>query len=217
MNRTDTAHLDWEERWKTEEGRKRWLEPEADVKDMVPMLQERQVQSILDLGCGIGRHSLFFAERGFHVHAMDGSPSGISFLRDQAEAKQLRIESRHAEMTEIPHDANSMDYVLAWNVIYHGDLTVIHRVLAEILRVLKPKGLFQGTMLSKRHSAYGTGKRVAKNTYVKEDVSDKNHPHFYCNAAEIINLFCGFELWWLKDIKHSGELSYHWHFLAEKI
>lgn len=217
QKRTDTAHLDWEKRWRTDEGRKQWQVPDTDVVDIVPFLMKRQVREVLDLGCGIGRHSLFLADKGFRVHAIDGSPAGIAHLKDQAKEKHIEIDARHAEMTRVPYEDESMDYVLAWNVIYHGNLPVVLRVISEILRVLKPNGLLHGTMLSKRHIAMREGREVDQNTFITDGRSDKGHPHYYCNALELTSLLEGFEFWWLKDQEHRREQTYHWHFLAEKI
>ena len=72
--------------------------------------------------------------------------------------------------------------------------------------MLKPGGIFQGTMLSKRNASYGVGAEVAPNTFVDAgidpDDTDKVHPHFYCNAAELVALFAGFELLSLIDQEH---------------
>ena len=71
-------------------------------------------------------------------------------------------------------------------------------------------------MLSKRHIAMRKGHPVDENTYITDGRSDKYHPHYYCNAFELIRLLDGFELWWLKDQDQHQRQSYHWHFLAEK-
>ena len=36
---TATAYMAWNERWKTETGRREWLKPESDVKEMAELLQ----------------------------------------------------------------------------------------------------------------------------------------------------------------------------------
>jgi len=61
---TATAVEAWDERWATPEGRAEWLVPHPAVAAMVPMLKARGAQHVLDLGCGIGRHALLFAEHG---------------------------------------------------------------------------------------------------------------------------------------------------------
>jgi SAM-dependent methyltransferase len=59
---TATAVEAWDERWATPEGRADWLVPHPTVTALVPVLKARGTQTVLDLGCGIGRHALFFAE-----------------------------------------------------------------------------------------------------------------------------------------------------------
>src|SRR5215472_18663329 len=74
-----TAVEAWDERWTTPEGRADWLVPHPAVAALVPVLKARGVQHVLDLGCGIGRHALLFAEHGFGVEAIDGAPAGLDF------------------------------------------------------------------------------------------------------------------------------------------
>ena len=54
----------------------------------------------------------------------------------------MTIDTRIGQMTRLPYAAAQFDYVLAFNVIYHGDAAIVRRVLDEIRRVLKPGGLF---------------------------------------------------------------------------
>ena len=93
---------------------------------------------------------------------------------------------------------------------------MVAQAISEIRRVLKPGGLFQGTMLSKRNIHYGKGVEVAPDTFVDESGgTDKDHPHFYCNAAELVALFEGFELMALSDQAHRHGDHWHWHLTAE--
>ena len=57
-----TAVEAWDERWTTPEGRADWLAPHPAVAALVPVLKARGTQHVLDLGCGVGRHALLFAE-----------------------------------------------------------------------------------------------------------------------------------------------------------
>src|SRR3546814_20486275 len=93
-------------------------------------------------------------------------------------------------MTELPYADASFDYLLSFNVIYHGAGGVVARAIAEIHRVLKPGGLFHGTLLPKRNGSYGLGEEVAPHTYVIAGAEgDKGHPPFYCTAAELVTMF----------------------------
>jgi SAM-dependent methyltransferase len=179
--------------------------------------RQRAARDALDLGCGVGRHALALAEAGFAVSAIDGSAGGIDYLREQAQARRLAIDAQIGLMTDLPFADAGFDYVLAWNVIYHGDGAIVDRCIAEIRRVLRPGGLFQGTMLSKRNGNFGAGREVAADTFVIDGVDDKAHPHFYCDAAGTVARFCGFEMLSLVDREHRKPGSWHWHLLAERV
>jgi SAM-dependent methyltransferase len=148
---------------------------------------------------------------------MDASASGLDYAAQQARDLGLAVTFRDGLMTELPYADGSFDFVLSFNVIYHGDGGVVSQAISEIHRVLKPGGIFQGTLLSKRHGNFGRGKAIAPNTFVVDGAEgDKSHPHFYCNAAEAVKLFEDFELLSLFDREHEKPGTYHWHLLAER-
>ena len=217
--KTDTAHLAWNDRWNTPHGRAEWLTPEPDVAAFAAQLATGPAKRVLDLGCGVGRHALAYARLGLEVTAVDMAQSGISELRRSAAAENLEITTMIAAMTELPFADHTFDHVLSFNVIYHGDPLIVGAAVREIARVLKPGGTYQGTMLSKRNAKYGKGEEIAPNTFVEDAVepedSDKIHPHYYCNAAELVELFSDFELLSLIDREHVKPGSWHWHMLAE--
>jgi ubiquinone/menaquinone biosynthesis C-methylase UbiE len=215
LEKTDTAHLAWDRRWRTQEGRADWLRPEEDVAKLVEKLRPQAGVKALDLGCGVGRHALAFARAGFETHAMDLSEAGLGELERSAQADGLSVKTHLAPMTELPFADNSFDYVLSFNVIYHGDPSIVRTAIAEIARVLKPGGVYQGTMLSKRNGNFGLGREVAPDTFVRDGDDDKDHPHFYCSAGELVALFDRFELSYLEDKVHSKPGSWHWHMIAE--
>lgn len=101
-------------------------------------------------------------------------------------------------------------------MIYHGTLGDAGRRIAEIWRVLKPGGLYQGTMLPTRNSNYGIGRRVAPDTFVVDGVEERGHPHFYCGAATLVALFSGFELLSLTQTQQKKPGSWHWNIVAER-
>jgi SAM-dependent methyltransferase len=214
---TATAHHEWDRRWRDDAGRADWLMPEPDVATAIGLLRQRAARDTLDLGCGVGRHALALAEAGFAVSAIDGSAGGIDYLREQAQARRLAIDAQIGLMTDLPFADAGFDYVLAWNVIYHGDGAIVDRCIAEIRRVLRPGGLYQGTMLSKRNGNFGAGREVAPDTFVIDGIDDKSHPHFYCDAAGIVARFHGFALLSLADRPHARPGSWHWHLLAERV
>jgi 2-polyprenyl-3-methyl-5-hydroxy-6-metoxy-1,4-benzoquinol methylase len=107
-----TAVEAWEERWATPEGCNDWLVPHPAVAALVPVLKARGTQHVLDLGCGIGRHALLFAEHGFIVEAIDGAPVGLDFACREAAARSLRLNLRQTDADELPFAAGPATLLL---------------------------------------------------------------------------------------------------------
>lgn len=213
--RTDTAHEAWEANWRSEAGRADWLDPEPEVVETATRLAGNGAARALDLGAGVGRHALALAALGLRTDAFDASPAGLSQLEDSASRRGLAIATTRGLMTELPYPDDTFDYVLSFNVIYHGDTAVVRRTIGEIARVLAPGGTFQGTMLSKRNARFAVGAALDPHTYVDPDADDdKQHPHFYCTAGELCDLFKRFEPLSLVDREHSTPRSWHWHLVA---
>ncbi len=214
---TGTAIEAWDKRWATDEGRADWLHPHPVVRALLPELRARGVRRVLDLGCGVGRHALLLAEAGFVVEAFDGSETGLDELRRTATARGLTLGIKHGNADALPYDDGAFDFVLSWNVIYHGTLGDAGARIAEIWRVLKPSGLYQGTMLPIRNANYGLGRRIAPDTFVIDGAEERGHPHFYCNASTLVALFSGFEIMSLSQSEQRKLGSWHWTVTAERL
>lgn len=213
--KTDTADQHWNTEWANIEAGSKWLTPEADVvawaKTLAPGAR------VLDLGAGVGRHALWLADRGFEVTALDAASEGLAEI-----ARKGDVRAIEARMGSLPFDDHAFDHVLSWNVIYHGDEDVVLRTIAEIRRVLKPKGTYLGTMLSARRlpneTANAPGREISRNTWVFDvPEGDKMHPHYFCRGADLLALFSGFEVLGLYDTEHEKPGSFHWHLTMERL
>lgn len=216
IQNTATAHIAWDQAWQSEDGRAEWLTPAPDVEAAVPIMVRAGTRSVLDLGCGVGRHAVFLAALGFELSAMDASESGLDYARAQAGDMGADIAFKRGDMTDLPYEDNRFDMVLSWNVIYHGNGDVVRRSVAEIRRVLRPGGIYLGTMLSKRNASFGRGNEVAPDTWAdpRPGRGDKHHPHFFCDARDLLDIFEGFEPWLIRDVEQKPA-AWHWHVLMQ--
>lgn len=215
---TDTAHEAWDEVWQGETEHTEWGRAERQVLTALTDARLAGLSDALDLGCGVGRHTFPMAQLGFRTSAFDASDTGLKVVEQRAAEEGLSVTVHQGRMNALPFADGAFDFVLAWNVIYHGDPAIVEATIAEMTRILRPGGRLYVTMLSKRRADYGRGSEIAPNTFVQPDgPGDKSHPHFFCNAAELVALFPGFEVMSLID--NEGDAPGEWHFelIAERL
>lgn len=213
------AYLYWDDVWGTTGGDDEWVNPDQWVLRTADAARERNAATtatMLDLGCGAGRHALAFAQTGAKAFGLDRSPQALAVARSRATEEGLDIDLREGDVTELPYSDCEFDYVLAYNVVYHGDEATLARTLAEVRRIVRPGGWYQATMLSKRNVEYGRGTEVSPNTFVQPGADDdKIYEHLYCGFRDIARLHTGFELISAFDAEHGSPGSFHWHVLFE--
>lgn len=94
---------------------------------------------LLDLGCGAGENSVYFASRGAKCVASDYSPGMVEVALKLAAANQVQVEGRVINAMAIDFPDNTFDIVYASNLLHHIPNPKL--TLREMHRVLKPGGL----------------------------------------------------------------------------
>lgn len=173
-----------------------WEEPAGDVYPLLSRWKKNKLKNLLDLGCGIGRHSLLFSANGFNVTALDLSEEGLKKISSVARKRNLPIEIKCADMVSLPFKNHSFDCLLAYHAIYHQDDSGIKKVIQEIKRVLKKGGEGYITFNSVNSSAFKAKnvKRISKNTIIKTEGHEAGIPHYCASKEEVEKLLIDFEI-----------------------
>lgn len=108
---------------------------------------------VLDLGCGAGPYSIWFAERGSRVSALDLSETMIALAGQKATERGLRIDFRIADVRQpLPFTDAEFDLVFTATALHYvEDLAGLFR---EIARVTKRTGHFVASVLHPMSTAY---------------------------------------------------------------
>lgn len=114
-----------------------------EVDLFIRILGLKPEDSILDLCCGHGRHSLELARRGFeNVEGLDISHYLIKKAKLQAEKERLKVKFREGDARKLPYQPDSFDVVmiLGNSFGYFESIKDDLQVLKEVRRVLRPWG-----------------------------------------------------------------------------
>jgi tellurite methyltransferase len=87
----------WDERYRSGERAAEDLET-APTPLLVETAKQLAPGRALDLACGTGRNSLWLAERGWSVTAVDGSPAAIEILRGRASERGIALATEVADL-----------------------------------------------------------------------------------------------------------------------
>jgi SAM-dependent methyltransferase len=100
--------------------------------------------SILDVGCGDGRHLVFFdTDLGFEAYGIEPTEELAEIARGNVESAGANATVRAGENRDLPFEDDKFDFLLAWNSSYYmgenHDYDFQTHV-EEYHRVLKPGG-----------------------------------------------------------------------------
>lgn len=120
------------------------------VERLVDLLDLDPGSAVLDMPCGVGRHAIPLADRGFCVTAVDSTPSYLETARERAAAADVMIEFVEQDMREFEREAA---FDAACNLYtsfgYFDERADDERVARNFHTSLKPGGALVMSLASK--------------------------------------------------------------------
>lgn len=130
-------------------------------------------KTALAIADGEGRNSVFMAEQGMDVTAIDSSPVGLEKARRLAKERGVEVHFQLADLHSWEWKPASFDLVAAI-FIQFADPEFRSRIFEGIECTLKPDGVLMLHGYTTRQLAYGTGgPKVAEALYTSEMLMER--------------------------------------------
>ncbi len=153
--------------WQTKWTKNNW--PTSRFANRVYIyLKNKRVKSILDLGCGGGRDSVFFAKKGFQVTALDVFTDNFQ----QERLKKTGIIFFKKDIKDIKFKLGSFDVVYAHLSLHYFDDKTTDKIFNNLHKIVKPGGYIFIKCKSTSDPYFGKGKKIEENYY---DFEHKRH------------------------------------------
>ena len=189
--------------------------PQGEIIPLHDLFQNKNVTKILDLGCGSGRHLVYYAKLGYDVCGIDMSPEAIKLSEKWLADEGFKAELHCQDMKRLPWPNNFFDAVFSVQVIEHNRLEHIQKIIKEVHRVIHPAGYFF-TIIKKYppRKDWKNGKflRLDHHLYAPIEGTEKGIVHYFFPEEELKDIFAGFEIIEIKEDK-KGE---HYCVLTQK-
>lgn len=182
-----------------------WLRPSEESYYYAEKWRAEGRKKMLDLGCGLGRHSILFDRYGFKVTAIDLSEYGVSHLREWQKKNGTDFRTVVGDMKKLPFADNAFDCIYSYHVMTHTDTEGIKQIISEVRRVLKPGGEIYFDLLSKQawhfREKEQVGEPIDENTIRFKGGPEDGIPHFFTDEEGIRGLLSGFRLNVLRHVE----------------
>jgi len=173
-------------------------DPSELAVSALPTFKDNKIRTVLELGCGQGRDTWFFARNGLEVTALDYSEAGICQMKEKAKEGGNVSLKVHDARNPLPFPEASFDAVYS-HMFFTMEFSEeeVAKMLTECLRVLRPGGINIYSVRNDHDPHYGK--------FVPKGKDMWQNPmgfvvHFF-TEENIRNLAKGYDILWIKEFE----------------
>jgi len=181
------------------------------------LIDKHSIQKILELGCGQGRDSVFFAKYGYDVTATDISENAINFVEKIKNEFNLKNLNLFVHDTEKPFDFLNKKFDLIYSnlALQFFDLSQLNEIFSNINRIMNKNSFFLFSTKKPGDKYYNFGNKISDKAFEHKGIT-----RFFFESNEIQDILKNyFEIVFFEDDEHvnfDGTKSVWWKILVRK-
>lgn len=162
-------------------------ETDKEVNALSKIFRKYRVHSVLDVACGVGRHSVPFAKHGFNVTGIDFSQQQLKEAQNYAKREKVRVKFLLKDANDFSTPTKYDAAICMWTTI--GEEPLIYwKVINNVYNALKPGGIFiiennDWSKIPKSGEKFVENKYVSKGLKIEQYMHDKFTEHFRVRDA----------------------------------
>jgi len=173
----------------------------------------------LDVGAGGGRNSIFLAENGFKVEAIDKIEEGLEKIKDLAKEHKLKVKTKKCDINQFKFEKNKYSLIVATYSLDFLKKNELYLILNKIKESITTNGFVYLSVFSIEDPTYKLItekgiKQIEKNTFFLPKY--ETYRHFF-TKNELREKFKTFKIILLKQkqILDTGHDKPHYHNIIE--
>ncbi len=177
-----------------------FLAPHPEMKRLADVFRTRDVKRVLDLGCGTGRHMVFFSAEGFEMYGIDASEYALELARSWLDEQGLHgvLIPQRMEL-KFPFEDGFFDAVISIQAIHHNKISDILATIREARRVLRKGGVIFVTVSIMTERGVSSSNKwdfveIEPGTYLPQKGRESGILHHYFTPDELRSAFSGFDI-----------------------
>ena len=181
------------------------------------ILDEYSLKNILELGCGQGRDSIYFAKLGYSIIASDISENAIKFIEkisNDENLKNLQLVV-HDVQKPLNFQNSKFDMVYSNLALQFFDLYQLSEIFSNIADVMLPNSFFLFSTKKVGDKYYDFGNKISSNAFEYKGIT-----RFFFTKSELeILLEKNFTIISFEEDKHvnpDNTVSVWWKILVKK-
>lgn len=139
--------------------------PSVPSEDRLKLLGNIRGKRVLEIGCGGGQNSIYFAKRGAIATGLDLSDKQLKFAERLAEKEGVEVDFIRGNMSDMKEiESESFDIVFSACAVYYAP---IKQTFKEVSRVLKKDGMFVFSEIHPFYQIFADDELTIERSYFK--------------------------------------------------